>query len=419
MKNTKKKKTNQFSSQEAAHHKKMYFLKILEIARIVSTGDSYKLLSKDMLEFIYNSRSRLIKVIADEKLNLRSCELQEIKNAIVYKLKTNFLKIGDTGKELSMYDFAGPGISLFMNLSMFQKYEPQKYPKLIAAFAEFLDTPEFLVEFQKVIYSITNYVGWELYVPDKQIVSPSVNYKVIKSPSPYLYIEVALNVYSPETIYVNFDGNVRPAFRVGVTYNGSEPNWVNLNAGNLCLDHVAFDSTIPVYIQNHALNRLKERIDCAEPAMIFLSLIFSLEDCRCITYRGNKLIEFVFLDHKIGYLLVDMVNGIAIVRTFLILTHFDTPEGDNLHRIIGLEKPDITYLNLDKLSTFVYSDIRDKAIVRDLFTRAGCEKLLDVPKKEFDKAHFAVRAQTIESYLLKYQKYKEQVEVDHLFKLDI
>lgn len=418
MRNAKRKKSNQFNSQEAAHHKKMYFLKILEIARIVSPEDSYKLLSKEILEDIYYSRSRLIKVIADEKLNLTSCELQEIKDAIIYNLKTKFLEIEDTGKELSMYDFAGPGISLFMNLSMYKKYKPQKYPKLISAFKEFLDTPDLLLELQKAIYTITNYIDWELSVPERRLISSTINYKFVKTPSPYLYIEVALNVYSPETISVNFGGNVRPTFRVGITYNGSEPNWINLNAGNLGLDHLEPDTTIPVYIQNHALNRLRERIDCAKPAMIFLSLIFSLEKGRCITYRGNKLIEFAFLDHKIGYLLVEIINDMAVVRTFLILTHFDTPEGDNLHRIIGLEKPDITYLNLDKLSTFVYSDIRDKAIVRDLFTRAGCKKLLDVPKKEFDKEHFAARAQAIETCLLKYQKHKELVDVYSLFNQD-
>jgi hypothetical protein len=417
MKNTKRKKSNGFNSQDAAHYKKLFFLKLLEIAQAVSTEDPSKLFNKDILEFIYNQRCRLIKVVADEKLNLTSHELQEIKEAIVYKLKSNCWKFQNTGKEVLLYDFAGPGISLFSFLGIIEKKDPVKFTKLVSAYEDFLDTTDLFIDLQKTIYSVTNFIGWEKTAIDKKIVSPRVTYKVVKSSSPYLYIEVALNAYSPESVSVNFDGNVRSAFRVAITSNGSEPIWVKLNAERLGLNHLAPDTEIPVYIQNHALNRLKERIDCAEPTMIYINLVYSLEEGRCITYRGNRLIEFLFFKHKVGYLLIDVVNDAVIVRTFLILTHFDTPEGDNLHRIIGFEKPDITYLNLDKLSTFVFSDIREKVIVRDLFTRAGCEKLLEVPKKEFDKENFTSRAEIIESYLLRYQEYKEQLNIESLFNL--
>jgi hypothetical protein len=190
-----------------------------------------------------------------------------------------------------------------------------------------------------------------------------------------------------------------------------------MNAQQLEMDHLAPDTIVPVYIQKHALNRLKERIDCAEHFMILVNLVVSLEQGKVFIYRGNRLLEFQFLKNKVGYLLIDIKNDIAVIRTFLILTHFDTPEGDNLHRIIGLEKPDITYLNLDKLSTFVLSDIREKPVVRDLFTRAGCDKLLDIPKNDFEKDTFSTRAETIEAYFLKYQEHKEQLNIDSLINI--
>jgi hypothetical protein len=419
MGNTKRKKPKRFNSQDTAHHKNLFFQKLLTIADAVSSENPSGLFSKNILEQVYDHRCRLIKVIADEKLNFSASDLQEVKNAVVFKLKSNCWKFKNTGKDIVLYDFAGPGISLYLFLSIVQERNPERYARLILAHKDFLDTPELFIDLQKIIYNATNYIGWELTELDKRIVSPLVSYKVAESDKPYLYIEVALKIYPIETVSVNFDGNVRQAFRVGIASNGSEPFWLKLKAGKLGLDRLAPDTKLPVYIQKHALNRLKERIDCAEPSMALLNLALSLEKGQCRCYRGKRLIEFEFFRNKIGYLLFDIINDIVVVRTFLLLTHFDTPEGDNLHRIIGLEKPDITYLNLDKLSTFVFSEIRDKAIVRDLFTRAGCEKLLDVPKKDFDKESSIDRAEIIESYLLKYQEHKEQLNIDSLINLHI
>ncbi|NJO68094.1 MAG: hypothetical protein HC830_01410 [Bacteroidetes bacterium] len=418
MKNTKRKKPNQFNSQEAARHKNMYFQKLLEVASALTTEDVSKLFNKEVLNQIYEHRCRLIKVVADERLNLTSDELKEVKDAILYKLKSNLWKIKNTGKEVVLYDFAGPGLSLLSGLNILQKKEPEKYARLISAFSDFMETPESLVDLQKIIYSSTNLIGWELTEPDRRYVSLKVTYKIYKCTTPYIYIEVMLNVFPTETVSVNLDGNVRSAFRVGLTSNDSEPIWAKMNAQQLGIDHLAADTIVPVYIQKHALNRLKERIDCAEHFMILLNLVVSLEKGKVVNYRGNRLIEFQFLKNKIGYLLIDIKNDIAVIRTFLILTHFDTPEGDNLHRIIGLEKPDITYLNLDKLSTFVLSNIRKKPVVRDLFTRAGCEKLLEVVKKDFERDTYTNRAETIEAYLLKYQEHKEQLNMDSLINFE-
>lgn len=75
-------------------------------------------------------------------------------------------------------------------------------------------------------------------------------------------------------------------------------------------------------------------------------------------------------------------------------------------------------MNLDKLSTFVLSNIRKKPVVRDLFTRAGCEKLLEVVKKDFERDTYTNRAETIEAYLLKYQEHKEQLNMDSLINFE-
>ncbi len=414
MSNNRKKKPISFNKQEAAHYKKIYFQKIIEVAKAVSLNDSYKLLTPDMLETIFSIRSRLFKIVAPDCLNLNSGELQEMKEAIVLHLKSNGIQFESTGHELLLYDFAGPGLSLFTYLAI-RKNESKKKAELVAAFEDFIDTTELLVNLQEYIYKITNQIGCELTRFDKWILSPTVSFKVVKVPSPYMYIEITLKVHQPETISLNINGNTRPVFRVGVTSDGSEVFWSYINAEILGVSHLAPGTQIPVYIQHHAINRLKERIDCADNTMVLLNLVNSLNEAKCIIYHGNKLIEFIFSNQKIGYLLIDLVNDIAVIRTFLMLTHFDTPEGDVFHKLIGLEKLDISYLTLDKLSTFVFSEIKESDMISDLFSQSGCKSLLDVPKKEFGKEKYKFKAAAIETYLLKYQEYKEQFNFENLF----
>jgi uncharacterized protein (UPF0276 family) len=63
------------------------------------------------------------------------------------------------------------------------------------------------------------------------------------------------------------------------------------------------------------------------------------------------------------------------------IKHNGTPEGQKLENITELKKLDKKYLAIDKLSTFMTSDIGDNEEVRKIFTTAGCQCLLDLYEK--------------------------------------
>lgn len=62
-------------------------------------------------------------------------------------------------------------------------------------------------------------------------------------------------------------------------------------------------------------------------------------------------------------------------------TYSGTPEGEKLQQVFALGKVDRQYLAIDKLSTFMNSDIRSSKELEGMFMAAGCECLLELHDK--------------------------------------
>ncbi|WP_143774022.1 hypothetical protein [Niastella vici] len=178
----------------------------------------------------------------------------------------------------------------------------------------------------------------------------------------------------------------RPAWRLG---------WY-LPAPELHLELISIQSeeiyklpgnVMDVYIQSHALNRLAERLDGIEISVLH----FNIYDSLClpkvyINKHGLLLFEYAIFKNKVGYFLGEVADGKIILKTFLFLTNNGTPEADKLQTMTGLQKEDINYLAIDKLSTFLLSDIDENENVKQLFINAGCESLFKIDKEFYHSA---------------------------------
>ena len=83
---------------------------------------------------------------------------------------------------------------------------------------------------------------------------------------------------------------------------------------------------------------------------IYYNIIESFDNIKSIPEEdGCAFIEYRYENVKLGYLIVSLIEGIAVIRTFLFLTNSNTPEGRNLHENTGLEAIEKRYLSLDKL----------------------------------------------------------------------
>lgn len=184
-------------------------------------------------------------------------------------------------------------------------------------------------------------------------------------------------------------GEVRSAIRVvnltfrqrgdATDYNDSKYEDFNLKPSVLGIKGHFAEIPLPVYIQQHALSRLSERIGLMGNGLAQQDAIRSLSEGKTARGRnGQLLVEFSTYGKKAGYLAVDVIEGVILVRTFLFLTNNSTPEGQMLEEQLGLKKLDKQYLTIDKLQTLVNSDILRDEEICGLFRKAGCGELLEL-----------------------------------------
>ncbi|OAV70944.1 hypothetical protein Barb6_01571 [Bacteroidales bacterium Barb6] len=145
------------------------------------------------------------------------------------------------------------------------------------------------------------------------------------------------------------------------------------------------DTPHPVYVLEHALNRLNERTGGVSAGLDQYDAANSvLAGKYTYSTNGKLLIEHRTFGQKSGYLLADITDGIILIRTFLFLTHSSTPEGQKLKEQLGLQKLDINYLAMDRLGTLMNSDIlKDEAVCR-IFRNAGCGSILELCEDKKD-----------------------------------
>ena len=74
-----------------------------------------------------------------------------------------------------------------------------------------------------------------------------------------------------------------------------------------------------------------------------------------------------------------------MIQTFLFITNNGTPEGDKLNELMGLNKADKIYWEIDKLSTFMETNFEKNDSLKQLFLQAGCKSLFDLKLKQQSK----------------------------------
>lgn len=93
---------------------------------------------------------------------------------------------------------------------------------------------------------------------------------------------------------------------------------------------------------------------------------------------GKFLVEYRLLQWLIGYLVVEIVDDAVLVETFLFLTMDGTPQGDALRHKLHLRRPDKQFLALDRLETFLSTDLRYDRELVELLDECGCGHLFEI-----------------------------------------
>lgn len=279
------------------------------------------------------------------------------------------------GCKLTFYQ-AGLFLSLCLGTQFYyskKRGDDDPYVKLIKDIASLL-LQQIIDEFSRTCYLglLVNNDPVRIYYSMKR------DFLVSSGNIPRIEFIIKLSAYPVREVSYKINGNARPAYRLGYSkIDGMD--WVKVSARKLKNYYSGNKKELPVYIQSHAIIRMVHRLDLFDNFYLTLQFFINLTPLtNFIFYRGYILIPFVVRRIKMGYFMATIVKDVLLIRTFLFITHGSTPEGDRLRALTGMQKQDLAYWRIDRLSTFYGMKDSDIENLRDIFQKAGAEDILKV-----------------------------------------
>jgi hypothetical protein len=155
-----------------------------------------------------------------------------------------------------------------------------------------------------------------------------------------------------------FHDKKRPAFRLLMpNFIESEVNYINVPQ-NRIFENSTTDKLLNIYVQSHALLRMKERLDILtmyEKNLYLIHAVLIGKKIRLATGRE----AFEMLDeanHIIAYLPFTVQDDCVVILTALPVTDPVTPIGKKLCETLAVTKEELKICGMDKLSYFLRTD---------------------------------------------------------------
>jgi hypothetical protein len=375
MKRKKKKQNN--NKQEIRHKRKAFLKKLKQVAACLGDASVFSLLNEEDYVILFHCRIRPFKIIrTDNEKHIKSKSLRLMNQNLSHLLHHAFITIKECETKLSLYDFsvyAETLHSIWRNLGVEQT---EKSKAFRAAFPLFNNNfisirADVNIEIGKrmemLAWFYSNFTHFVIRFEKKEIEKALS----VRDQTPF-FNNCLIELQKAETELFDIDGHKRTIYRLFLNSNQQIIPLI-LTPGKLGINSVMQDYPLKVFIQQHALKRMQERLGTK---FIFFSYLYIVPAIlgKPILIENNTSCLFPLCHQKIrlGYLKADIVGDKLLIRTFLFLTNNGTPEGKKLHKLLGLQKADKKYIGIDKLRTFILSDIKNDEKLKSLFL---CSKL--------------------------------------------
>jgi hypothetical protein len=169
-------------------------------------------------------------------------------------------------------------------------------------------------------------------------------------------------------------------------YINSESDWNSIDSSLLGESYTGEYDKLDLYIQSHALKRMHERLDIYTNDVQNINIWKNTNNIEeIIFYKDNYLIPYNVDKVRLGYLLAKVVEDKFVITTFLLITHFDTPEGDRFKEVTGLGFTDISYWKLDRMSTFKSFNPDKYPRIAEYLKKAEIYNVLEISKRTLNK----------------------------------
>jgi len=235
-----------------------------------------------------------------------------------------------------------------------------------------------------------------------------LDFSGLNGPETTMTVLIGSHVAKPQSIVI--DGERREIYRLSHAIGRREPEPITIDAK--LLGRQSGDS-FPVFIQRHALQRLEQRLGPINQAA-GLFICDALREPRTIVQDmpGKFLIEYRFVELKVGYLAATLLEGKLILTTFLFLTMDGTPEGRKLKEVLHIKRQELAYNKLDDIKTFTHTDVLENSTLATIFKECGCGDLIKLRERKGDTVDTPFAAE-IKKYL-RLDKRREQLLLSRL-----
>ncbi len=390
MKKRKKKKRNQQQKQESRHHRNEFFKRLRQVMAVLGDASAFKLLDKVDRRLVYDCRLRPVKIIATKEMGHfpdKLLTLKQINLVLNYLLKKTFVDVGQA--RLSLYDFTVYVETLQLQWCNMPENHPEIADRFRACFPVFhekfteirLKANSLIVQkLQETAFLLSDLSSHVIrFVPEK------INKPASVLDNSAFFNNYMLDIKKPEIETVKIDGHTRPVYRLLLNF-GQEFNPLTITPEKLGITGVMQRFPLKVYMQQHAFDRIELRLGKQLCRYNYLNIIPAIlvNEPVPVAEKTSYLFPVTHANIKLGYLKGDIIGDKLIIRTFLFLTHNGTPEGKKLQELAGIHKADKQYLGIDKLSTFILSDIKKDEKLKALFCEAGCGDLFRIKKNVLD-----------------------------------
>jgi hypothetical protein len=382
-----KKKANHMQQQKllSAQHRKVFMQKLRTYCGMINNDAStFDLLPKHILNAIYDNRGISCKIRVAEGAKITKRFVRILYTHVCEQLKSKTLEfLPNSGAKVNLFDYflvvwpleavllSAPEKGFFKGQERFEKLRD----------AAINNYEEYDRRVKKILH-LACYAFCDLskrylytYTYDLQDNASERDFRKIQI--------VTIGALQLDVRHVKIGEEWRTVCQVGqVDYHGEAtiltPAEVPLQ--RLGITGAKPDEKAPVYIQQHAVERIMTRAYCTFPgtveSLVHKAFYYKRKIIR--TGKDRFLIACFYDDVKIGYLSAVYVDGMLVIRTFLLLTHSSTPEGRKLEQLTGLQKRDTIHLAIHDLRTLANSDIIDNPDVKKLFIDAGCEPIIEL-----------------------------------------
>jgi hypothetical protein len=218
-----------------------------------------------------------------------------------------------------------------------------------------------------------------------------------RQPSGFTGLTLALHSAVPECITFKHFDRRRKAYRFcmgAINTDKILPAYIrHRDIFPTCSD--AEDREYAIYVQQHAILRLKERLHIFTPTQRTLLLYNSLMLSPKIVRGPDEqplFVAHINAGEVFGYFSFVTQGDKLFVLTFLPITSALTPEGKRLRRMLHLSQKDITYLGMDLLNFLFDIDFDQIPLLKDALVKSGIYQVkehiltwLVCPEKTKDK----------------------------------